>query len=161
MKIQLKNFHAVWSAYSDVSSICGETDSQHYHIWVNNHTLLPQDNILHRNPCKAGEGTYQALSQSAKCNHHIVAQLRRAASSAIAAAKLEFEKQQAKQRAEWQERKRQEKIKDAGPKLLEALKQLRSFFDDAGVFHIGEDHRTKLAAALKNVDMAITEAEGK
>lgn len=163
MKIKLKNIRGFgYSFYSDVISISGETDAFRYHIWVDKRTLKPQNDFLHRNPLTPGTGLYHALRQSSVCNHDLVKQLLDAAPTALATAQHEFEQEQEHERHRAEQRRREQHIRDAAPKLYEIVRQLQAWYGNslegphAGSLLFDDEH-----SLLHHIDEAITEAERK
>ena len=158
--MKLKNLNA--SNYSEITTIiaiCGETDTARYHIWVDRDTLKPQDDILHKNPPLSQPNAFkhQPLRQAAQCNHEIVKQLLAAAPSTIAGAKFKAEKEKERTRLEYEESKRQERIKNAAPSLLSALELLYACFDDEG--NLNEQFQDQVSVALETAEAAIKEAK--
>jgi hypothetical protein len=134
-------------------AITGESKTHAYHIWIDPDTLKPHDNILHRNPLSGQPGGHKGLNQHALVNQPIVTQLLREAAVAIVETRARVADKEIRERQEVRKREREQRIRDAAPKLLLALETLCACFDEEG--HLDQIFEDQVSIALEDAQDAI------
>jgi len=130
---KISNIHVTTSSYSKRASASWHADGVKFHVWFDIDTLkLDDDAVIYKNPLentdRRGPDFFDTrklsldIPKNAETVRQVFEVIKR---DGLIAKAVAFEKERERQRlAANKELKRQEKIKEAGPKLLKVLKDL-------------------------------------